>query len=59
MDFQEIPAAFPPSFNPANILEATLHGIKAVRTLKQNIDPERIRGDIRQIVDEAMQHRDQ
>ncbi|MFS0849231.1 arylsulfatase [Novosphingobium panipatense] len=53
------PRSFPPSFNPANILEATLHGIKAVRTLKQNIDPERIRGDIRQIVDEAMQHRDQ
>ncbi|MFD1959256.1 sulfatase-like hydrolase/transferase [Novosphingobium panipatense] len=53
------PRSFPPSFNPANILEATLHGIKAVRTLKQNIDPERICGDIRQIVDEAMQHRDQ
>nr|WP_086494118.1 arylsulfatase [Novosphingobium panipatense] len=51
------PRSFPPSFNPANILESTLHGIKAVRTLKQNIDPERIRGDIKQIVDEALEHR--
>jgi len=51
------PRSFPPSFNPANILESTLHGIKAVRTLKQNIDPERIRGDINQMIDEALQHR--
>ncbi|WP_395334884.1 arylsulfatase [Novosphingobium sp. BL-8H] len=51
------PRSFPPSFNPANILESTLHAIRAVRTLKQNIDPERIRGDIKQIVDEALQHR--
>ncbi|MFK4874967.1 hypothetical protein [Novosphingobium sp. ZW T3_23] len=35
----------------------TLHGIKAVRTLKQNIDPERIRGDINQMIDEVLQHR--
>lgn len=51
------PRSFPPSFNPANILESTLHGIKAVRTLKQNIDPERIRGDINQMIDEVLQHR--
>ncbi|HEX7853679.1 MAG TPA: arylsulfatase [Sphingobium sp.] len=58
--FKEFPPrSFPPSFNPANILESTLGSIKEMRTIKQNIDPERIRGNLNKMIDEAMRHRGQ
>ena len=51
------PRSFPPSFNPANVLESTLDGMKQRQELKQNLDLERIRGGLRQMIDEAIQHR--
>jgi arylsulfatase A-like enzyme len=56
--FKEFPPrSFPPSFNPANIMESTLHSIERIRTLKQNIDPARIRGKLNDMIDEALEHR--
>jgi arylsulfatase A-like enzyme len=43
--FKEFPPrSFPPSFNPANILESTLDTIKQRQELRRSIDPERVRG---------------
>ena len=36
------PRSFPPSFNPANIMEQTLDDIKTRKMLKESIDPNRI-----------------
>src|SRR6185503_8580136 len=36
------PRSFPPSFNPANILEGTLDDIKRREAFKQNLDLERV-----------------
>jgi arylsulfatase len=56
--FQEFPPrSFPPSFNPANVLESTLDGIKRKDAFKQNLDLERIRGGLNRMIDEALQHR--
>lgn len=52
--FKEFPPrAFPPSFNPANIMESTLDGMKKMRSLKQNLDLERIRGGLEKMIEEA------
>ena len=38
--FKEFPPrSFPPSFNPANILESTMDDIKTKQMLKESIDP--------------------
>ena len=56
--FKEFPPrSFPPSFNPANIMESTIEGIKQRRALQQSVDVERIRGRLNQMIDEALQHR--
>lgn len=56
--FKEFPPrSFPPSFNPANLMESTLDGIKERASLKQHIDIERIRGGLNKMIDEALQHR--
>ena len=58
--FKEFPPrSFPPSFNPANILEETLDDIKTKKMLKENIDPERIRGEINKMIETQMQERAQ
>jgi arylsulfatase A-like enzyme len=42
--FEEFPPrSFPPSFNPANILEQTLDDIKTREMLRESVDPARIR----------------
>lgn len=51
------PRSFPPSFNPANIMESTLDGMKQREALKQNIDLERIRGGLNQMINDAMKQR--
>jgi len=51
------PRSFPPSFNPANVLESTLDGIKRREALKQNLDLERVRGGLNKMIDDALQHR--
>ena len=56
--FKEFPPrSFPPSFNPANILEETLDDIKTRKMLKENIDPERIRGELNKMIEKQMQER--
>ena len=51
------PRSFPPSFNPANVMESTLDSIKRRDALKQNLDLERIRGGLNKLLDDALQHR--
>jgi arylsulfatase A-like enzyme len=48
------PRSFPPSFNPANIMESTLDGIKEDRRLKANVDLDRVRGVLNRMIDEQM-----
>lgn len=56
--FEEFPPrAFPPSFNPANIMEQTLEDIKQSRALKGKIDPERIRGTLNKMIEQQIQER--
>jgi arylsulfatase A-like enzyme len=50
--FKEFPPrSFPPSFNPANILEETLDDIKTKKMLKESIDLERIRGKLNEMIE--------
>ncbi len=49
------PRSFPPSFNPANILESTLESIKSRRELRQSIDPERIRGNLNRMIEQHLE----
>lgn len=51
------PRSFPPSFNPANIMETTMDGMKQRREIMQNIDLERIRGGLNQMINDAMKQR--
>ena len=49
------PRSFPPSFNPANILEDTLDGIKQRDEFKKSLDLNRIRAGLNRMIDERMQ----
>ena len=42
------PRSFPPSFNPANIMESTMDAIKQKKALKEGLDLDRIRGRLEQ-----------
>ena len=54
--FKEFPPrSFPPSFNPANILESTLNSIKERRELRQEVDPERIRAAVTKMIQQQLQ----
>jgi arylsulfatase len=56
--FKEFPPrSFPPSFNPANIMESTLESIKQRRELRQSIDPERIRSGLNRAVEQYLEQR--
>ena len=56
--FKEFPPrSFPPSFNPANILESTLDGIKQRQELKRSIDPERVRGTLNEMIKQQLEQR--
>ncbi|TDR85118.1 arylsulfatase [Enterovirga rhinocerotis] len=56
--FKEFPPrSFPPSFNPANVLEGTLDAIKQRRELARSVDPERIRGTLNRMVEEHLNRR--
>ncbi len=57
--FKEFPPrSFPPSFNPANILEQTLDDIKTRKMLKESIDPARIRGKLHEMIKQEMEKGD-
>jgi arylsulfatase A-like enzyme len=44
------PRSFPPSFNPANILEQTLEDVKTKKMLRESVDPQRIRGTLDEMI---------
>ncbi|ADJ24735.1 sulfatase [Hyphomicrobium denitrificans ATCC 51888] len=49
------PRSFPPSFNPANIMEDEMDGIKRREAFKKNLDLDRIRGGLNKMIDERLQ----
>ncbi|MGO4682094.1 arylsulfatase [Hyphomicrobium sp. 2TAF46] len=51
------PRSFPPSFNPANILSEEMDDIKRKEAFKKNLDLDRIRGKLNQMIDEHMLER--
>ncbi|MCJ2048763.1 arylsulfatase [Methylobacterium sp. J-070] len=50
------PRSFPPSFNPANIMESTLEGIKQRQDFRKNLDVDRIRGGLNKLIDQRLQN---
>jgi arylsulfatase len=48
------PRSFPPSFNPANIMEEEMDHLKRMDTFKKNLDLDRIRGRLNQMIDDRM-----
>jgi arylsulfatase A-like enzyme len=51
------PRAFPPSFNPANVMESTLDNIKEKKALVEGLDVERIRGNLNRMIEQQIQQR--
>jgi hypothetical protein len=51
------PRSFPPSFNPANIMESTLDGFKEDARLKHKLDLDRIRSGLNKMIDQQLQER--
>jgi len=51
------PRSFPPSFNPANILESVLNGFKEDRRLKEGLDLDRIRGGLNKMIEDQLRER--
>ncbi|MBY0559346.1 arylsulfatase [Hyphomicrobium sp.] len=51
------PRSFPPSFNPANILDEEMDQIKRQEAFKKNLDLDRIRGGLNRMIDEQLQQR--
>ena len=51
------PRSFPPSFNPANVLESTMDTIKQKKALTESVDVERIRGRLNEIIQQQIQQR--
>ena len=56
--FKEFPPrSFPPSFNPANLMESTLDNIKQKKALTEGLDLDRIRGNLNRMIDQQLQQR--
>lgn len=56
--FKEFPPrSFPPSFNPANIMESTLDGIKENNRLKGELDANRVRDRLNNLIEQQFQQR--
>jgi arylsulfatase A-like enzyme len=56
--FKEFPPrSFPPSFNPANIMESTLDGFKEDKRLKEGLDLDRIRAGVNRMIEQQLQQR--
>ncbi|MGY8711751.1 arylsulfatase [Bradyrhizobium sp. 18BD] len=51
------PRSFPPSFNPANIMESMMDGIKQKKALVEGIDMEKVRTNLNRIILEQTQGR--
>jgi arylsulfatase len=48
------PRSFPPSFNPANIMESTLDAIKRRDAFKENLDLDKVRGALNKMILETV-----
>jgi arylsulfatase A-like enzyme len=56
--FKEFPPrSFPPSFNPANIMESTLDTMKEKKALTEGLDLDRIRGGLNKMIEQQLQQR--
>jgi len=56
VSFKEFPPrSFPPSFNPANMLEDEMDEIKRKDAFKKSLDLDRIRGTLNRMIDERLQ----
>ena len=51
------PRSFPPSFNPANIMESTLDTMKQKKALTEGLDLDRIRGNLNRMIQQQLQQR--
>ena len=51
------PRSFPPSFNPANIMESTLDTMKQKKAFAEGLDLDRIRGGLNRMIDQQLQQR--
>jgi len=51
------PRSFPPSFNPANIMESDLDTMKQKKALTEGLDLDRIRGNLNRMIDQQLQQR--
>jgi arylsulfatase A-like enzyme len=51
------PRSFPPSFNPANILESTMDTMKQKKAFTEGLDLERIRGNLNKMIEQQIQQR--
>ena len=52
------PRSFPPSFNPANILESAMDTLKEKKALTEGLDLNRIRGRLERMIEERQKHGD-
>jgi arylsulfatase A-like enzyme len=56
--FKEFPPrSFPPSFNPANVLESFMDDLKTRKMLREGLDPEAVRGALDRIINQQLQSR--
>jgi arylsulfatase A-like enzyme len=51
------PRSFPPSFNPANIMESTTDTMKQKKALTEGLDLDRIRAGLNRMIDKQLQDR--
>jgi hypothetical protein len=51
------PRSFPPSFNPANIMESTTDTMKQKKALTEGLDLDRIRAGLNKMIDKQLQDR--
>ncbi len=51
------PRSFPPSFNPANVMESVLNGMKEDKRLKEGLDLDRIRGGLNKMIEDQLKER--
>ncbi len=51
------PRSFPPSFNPANIVEGMMDGIKQRKALTEGIDLDKVRAGLNRMIQQQMPSR--
>jgi arylsulfatase A-like enzyme len=51
------PRSFPPSFNPANIMESTMDTVKQKKAFAEGLDLDRIRGNLNRMIEQQIQQR--